>query len=85
MIEATERQARALALRRDGLKWREIAAALGMTERNVRIAANVALLKERRPDLIGQLLDRAWESATRTGKLEDWLSSLATAKEEESS
>lgn len=35
-----------------------------------------------RPHLISQLLDRAWESVTRTGKLEEWLASLAGAKEE---
>lgn len=48
MIEPTERQARALALRRAGKKWREIAREIGTSEGSARQHVQVALLKEQR-------------------------------------
>ena len=48
MIEPTEKQRRALELRRQGLTWRAIGAAIGSNTRNASKLADRALLKERR-------------------------------------
>ncbi len=46
MIQPTPKQAQALALRRKGLKWREVAAELGTTKSNAILFAERAKIKE---------------------------------------
>lgn len=48
MIHPTPKQARALELRRQGLKWREVAEALGTTKSAAILAAERAKIKEYR-------------------------------------